>query len=452
MKKSLVVINLIFLILCLGSSYGQSRFNLPNGKSDKIRFKLAGNLIILPVEINGVELSFILDSGVSKPILFNFMNTDSLQIKDVEKIYLRGLGSGGMIEALKSKSNLVKLGNAVGVNQDIYVIFDSDINFTPRLGVQVHGIIGYDIFKDHVVEINYNSKYLRLYDPDHYTYKDCKKKCRSFALSFDNRKPFIDAQVTIDDEAIPVKLLLDTGSSDALWLFEDHELNIKPLNGIFFKDFLGKGLSGNVYGKRSKVNAFRLSNFILEDVNVAFPDSVSISYARKFKARNGSIGGELLKRFNIIFDYPNQKIVLKRNSNFNKPFYYNKSGIVLEQVGYRMVREQVNKVSYDSYGRKNDESTSVKVSDFYRYVLKPAFTIVDLREDSPAAESGLLINDIIISVNGKPTQNMSLEEANGFFTDRTGKQVRVTVEREEKERLSFKFKLEDVFKEKALKN
>lgn len=451
MKKYFVLFVIVFAVLGLTFSYSQSRFNFSKGKSDKIRFKLAGNLIILPLEVNGVELSFILDSGVSKPILFNFLNTDSLQIKDVEKIYLRGLGSGGMIEALKSKNNIVKLGNAVGVNQDIYVIFDSDINFTPRLGVQVHGIIGYDLFKDHVVEVNYGAKYMRLYTPEAYKYEECKK-CRTFPLSFDNRKPYIDAHVTIDEDDIPVKLLIDTGSSDALWLFEDPALNIEPLNGIYFKDFLGKGLSGTVYGKRSKVNSFRLSNFELEDVNVAFPDSMAIAHARKYKARNGSIGGELLKRFNIIFDYPSQQVVLKKNSNYNKPFYYNKSGIVIEQVGFRMVKEQVSKASFDSYGRKNDESTSVKVSEVFRYALKPAFTIVDIREGSPAARAGLMINDVIVSVNGKPTQNMTLEDANGFFTDRTGKQVRVTVERNEVQRLSFKFTLEDVFEQKTLKN
>lgn len=451
MKRYLSSFIFIFISTALIGISAQSQFNLPNGKSDKVRFKLAGNLIVLPVEVNGVELSFILDSGVSKPILFNFLNTDSLQIRDVEKIFLRGLGSEGMIEALRSRKNIIKVGNAVGVNQDIYVIFDNDINFTPRLGVQVHGIIGYDIFKNNIVEVNYSSKYFRLFDPERYTYKDCKK-CQKFDLSFDSRKPFIDADVTIDEKEIPVKLLIDTGSSDALWLFENQDLQLQPFNGIFFRDFLGKGLSGNVYGKRSKVNLFRLNDFKLDDVNVAFPDSLSTTFARKFKARNGSIGGELLKRFNIVFDYPNKQITLKKNGNYKKPFYYNKSGIIVEQVGERMVKEKVNKITYDSYGRKNDESTSVNMGNYYRFVLKPAFTIVDLREDSPAARSGLLVDDVIISINGKPTQDMSLEQVNGYFTDKTGRQVRLTVERKEKELIGVKFTLEDVFKKKAPKN
>ncbi len=100
MKK---LFQLIFLLLVTYSSFSQGKFELQDNKeSDKIRFKLINNLIIIPVEINGVELSFLLDTGVRKPIIFNFLNsTDSLAINKPENIYLRGLGGGEPIEAIK---------------------------------------------------------------------------------------------------------------------------------------------------------------------------------------------------------------------------------------------------------------------------------------------------------------------------------------------------------------
>ena len=63
---------ILLLILCI-PFYGLSQgFSLSNGKKfEKVNFKLINNLIIIPIEVNGAELSFILDSGVSKPILFN---------------------------------------------------------------------------------------------------------------------------------------------------------------------------------------------------------------------------------------------------------------------------------------------------------------------------------------------------------------------------------------------
>ena len=157
MKK---IFTLIIIFFCLSNlSYSQGKFIVQNKKrSDKIRFKLINNLIVIPVEINGVELSFLLDTGVSKPIIFNFLNvSDTLKIKDTEKIFLRGLGEGESVEALKSKNNVFKIGDAIKLNQDLYAVFDANLNFAPRLGVPIHGILGFDFFKDLVIEINYSN-------------------------------------------------------------------------------------------------------------------------------------------------------------------------------------------------------------------------------------------------------------------------------------------------------
>ena len=439
-KNFLALVLLLFGISC----FAQGKFSLPKEKSNKIKFQLIDNLIIIPVEINGVKLSFLLDSGVSKPILFNIANIDTLQINNVETIYLRGLGGGEPVEALKSQNNIFRIGDAVNISQDIYVVFDNSINFTPRLGIAVHGIVGFDLFRDFTVEINYSSKYLKLHRPETYVYKDCKK-CEQFNLSFYNNKPYINGQVKIDSEPVPVKLLVDTGSSDALWLFEEDSLGIKPLNDKYFMDFLGKGLSGSVYGKRSKVRTFGLKRFVLKNVNAAFPDSTSISYARRHEERNGSISGELLKRFNIIMDYKNARMVLKKNNNFNDEFHYDKSGITVEQGGVRVVKEKAVPNSFDSFGRNNDDNIIVDFSNIYHYKLKPAYKIVELRKGSPAEKAGVMIDDIILSVNNKGTQNLTLQEVNEYFRDDDGKLVRIKVERNGVE-LRFQFRLEDPLK------
>ncbi|RZN75438.1 MAG: aspartate aminotransferase, partial [Winogradskyella sp.] len=55
----------LFVLLSVGlQSIGQNRFSLPVEKSSKIRFQLINNIIVLPVELNGVKLSFVLDTGV----------------------------------------------------------------------------------------------------------------------------------------------------------------------------------------------------------------------------------------------------------------------------------------------------------------------------------------------------------------------------------------------------
>lgn len=442
MPKKIIPVLLLFAYSVV--TFGQSRFNLPRADSDKIRFQLIDNLIIVPVEVNGVTLSFLFDTGVSKPILFNIANIDTLQINNVETVYLRGLGGGEPVEALKSQNNLFKIGNAINFDQDIYVVFDSSINFTPRLGIPVHGIIGFDLFRDFTVEINYSSKYLRLHKPETFVYRKCRK-CEQFNLSFYNNKPYINGTVKIGVENLPVKLLIDTGSSDALWLFEEDSLGMKPLNNNYFDDFLGKGLSGSVYGKRTKVKSFSLKSFVLKNVNVAFPDSTSISYARKHEERNGSISGEILKRFNIIMDYKNARITLKKNSKFRSPFRYNKSGIVLEQNGIRVVKEKYFEKPFNNYGKSNEGNTIINFTESFRLNLKPAFSIVELRKDSPAERAGLLIGDVILSINGKDTYNMKLQDLVEIFSDDDDKLIRLGIERDNKQ-MRINFRLEDPLK------
>ncbi|NNC49801.1 MAG: PDZ domain-containing protein [Flaviramulus sp.] len=431
MKKYLCLVIMFFGLNTFG--YSQNKFIIQNkNQTDKINFKLINNLIIFPVEINGVTLSFILDTGVSKPIIFNFLNvSDTLKIKDTETIYLRGLGNGESVKALKSKNNIFKIGDAIKLNQDLFAVFDTNLNFAPRLGVPIHGIIGYDLFKDFIVEINYSNRYIRLSNPDLYLYKKCKK-CETLNLEFYNNKPYVDAEVTINKKIIPVKLLIDSGGSDSLWLFEDDSLGIKSSNK-YFNDFLGHGLSGSVFGKRSKIDLFSINKYKLYNANVAYPDSSSISFARKFEGRNGSLAGNILKRFNLIFDYQKAKVKIKKNTRFREEFSYNKSGIELAHDGVRIVKEIKNRVLSKGTGEQtiDDEfnSNRIVINTQYQISLKPAYTIVELRENSPAANAGLLIGDVILNINNKESYNYSLQQITQMFYEDEGKKIRLRIDR-----------------------
>lgn len=437
---------LLFLLFALNSSFAQNGFRLPGLEKDKIKFDLIANLIIIPVELNGVKLSFILDTGVSKPILFNLTNIDSLQINKTETILIRGLGGGDPIQAIRSKDNFLSIGNAININQDVFVVFDKNLNFTPRLGVPIHGIIGFSLFKSFITEINYASKYIKLHRPDSYKYKKCKK-CEVFNLSFYNNKPYLDAEVEINSEFKPVKLLMDTGSSDALWLFEDDSLGILPPNKMYFDDFLGKGLSGNVYGKRSKVKTIKLKSYELNNVNSAFPDSSAISHARKVEERNGSICGDLLKRFNLIVDYKNAKLTLKKNNKFKTPFYYNRSGIIIEQRGFVVVKERVAASNLNRDASESSSNYEISTASYFNYSAKPAYTIVEIRKNSPAERVGLQKDDIILKINGKETHTLELQNVIDYFKSKAGKLIRLKIDRNGSI-VFYQFRLEDVFKQK----
>lgn len=438
-------IRTVFLALFFcGSLYAQSYFNLSSTKDHQsVRFKLISNLIVLPVEINGVELSFILDTGVNKPILFDLTSADSLELKDTKVIYIRGLGGGEAIKAYKAEGNTFRIKkDVVNYNEDIYLILDQNINFSPRLGVPIHGIIGFELFRDFVVEINYSRKRIKFHRPGTYKHKTCRR-CQTFPLDLIHNKPYIRATVDLNGEKdVGVKLLIDSGSSDALWLFEkEEEALVTPEN--HFEDFLGRGLSGSIYGDRARVGKLQIGKFELKDAKVAFPDSISIQHLQNLNERDGSLGAEVLKRFNAVFDYKGGKITLRRNRYFKQPFKYNMSGIELQHNGIRVVKELESGIRRGRNGDSPGEGVEIRLSRFFKYSLHPAFEIAEIRDGSPAFIAGLQKGDIILSVNGKPTYKRSLPEVTEMLNVKPGKKIRLMVEREEKN-LQFVFELQKV--------
>ncbi|RIV67491.1 PDZ domain-containing protein [Flagellimonas aequoris] len=420
-------------------------YDLPSGqKFEKIRFELINNLIIIPIEINGAELTFILDSGVSKPILFNLSESDSVPINNVSEVTIRGLGDGEPMKALSSKGNIFRLGNAKNFSQDLYVVLDRDINLSTSLGIPVHGIMGYDLFRDFVVEVNYGSKNIKLHNPELYRHKN-RKNDQTIPLIVDKRKAYVEGTVLMRDTAnIKVKLLVDTGSSDALWLFREPErgLEVPEKN---YEDHLGRGLSGDIFGKRSKIKGVRIGDFELKDAKVAFPYREFFGGLENLGDRNGSVGGEVLKRFNMVFDYSRGQVTLKKNGNFREPFQYNLAGIELQHNGLRYIAESIA----DSNGIVKDDDSSfgnvkILVENRTKLSLVPEIVVSSIRAGSPAAEAGLREGDVILAVNGKGVHRYKIQEILKMLNEKEGKRIRVLIERYNKD-LLFSFVLKKVF-------
>ncbi|MGB5652437.1 MAG: aspartyl protease family protein [Robiginitalea sp.] len=422
------------------------QYRLPAGKehTDRIRFELINNLVIIPMEVNGASLNFILDSGVSKPILFNLTGQDSIELRDVSQITIRGLGDGEPVEALRSLGNTFSIQSLKNLSQELYVVLDKDMNFSSSLGIPVHGIIGYDLFKEYVVEINYSRKFLRFHNPVTYVRKSRKDEV-TLPLTIAENKAYLHGSVVVhNQEEIPVKLLMDTGSSDALWLFPDTEKGLK-VPDKHYEDYLGKGLSGTIYGMRTKIQQMRLGDFVLQDAKAAFPNMESFRLASNLGDRNGSAGGELLKRFNMIIDYPGAQITLTKNALFDKPFQFNLAGIELEHAGIRYIAERI--ADSNGFVRSDDKtfsSVQLMVGSQTRLSLVPEIVVSAIRAGSPAEEVGLKTGDVILAVNGKPVHRYKLQEVMEMINEKKGRSIRLLIERYNQD-LLFSFVLRDLF-------
>jgi len=422
------------LFCCLPYGFSQNGFTLPNGiKKDKISFELVNNLVIIPVEVNGKELSFLLDTGVNTTILFGITDTDTLRVNNTRPIKLRGLGEGEGVVALESKNNEVRIGKAIDYEHTIYVIFEETLNFSARMGIPIHGIIGYNFFKKFIVKTDYTSKKVIFYDPLKYNKKKCSD-CEVFDLDFHENKPYVTLEMlNLFKKKEKITLLIDSGSSDAIWLFNETDV-LSEDSKMFFEDFLGLGFSGNIFGKRSKLDEVWLGNFSLNDVKVAFPGKSATEGIKFFLERDGSIGGDLLKRFTVVFDYSSQKMTLKKNSQFSEPFYYNMAGLTLEHDGLDMVTELTTHRNFNFTNPTGNENgtTSQAITDvsvFTQFALVPRYVIVDVRQGSPAQLTGLKIGDEIISINGTLAYKIKLFQLNTLFSSKVGKRITLKVKR-----------------------
>ncbi|RYZ76783.1 MAG: signal protein PDZ, partial [Proteobacteria bacterium] len=261
---------LCFLFVVSSMAQAQGNFRFSSDKSRTvIPFKLINNLIIVPAKLNGVDLNFLLDTGVEETILFSLKDNNEITFENAETIQLRGLGSQAPIEGLKSRNNRLEFKDLHDDNHDIYIVLDQGFNFSSHIGVPVNGIIGYQFFRNNLVQIDYDARKITVFNDREKARAKIRRKFESFPLSIEFRKPYVTASIVQNERPVGTKLLLDTGSSDAVWLFEERSDSI-ALPEVFFEDFLGRGFSGDVHGKRGRIDKFVFGRFAFASPIAAF--------------------------------------------------------------------------------------------------------------------------------------------------------------------------------------
>lgn len=422
------------------TSAQESGFQIYADKKVTFPFQLINNLVFITVKVNEVPLTFLLDTGVSQTLLFSIGEKD-IEFKNSEKTKFSGLGGDLEIEGLVSRNNRININDDIkDFRHTIYIILDEDFNFSSYVGIPVHGIMGYDFFKNYPVEIDYTSKKITIYKDQKY-YKRKTRKFTEIPISIENKKPYIIADLELSNEIEPSKLLIDTGNSDAVWLFPEAIKNFLK-SRPHIENFLGRGFNGDIYGMRGRIHQLNLQNFKFEIPIVAVPDENSIKNVQFAKDRKGSIGGELMRRFTTVFDYKNNKLLLKKNRNFDDIFQLNMSGLEFKHNGMKWEEETVQVTKPYKLNSNNGSILTAMTMYKYKLVLKPVYAIVNIRENSPASNAGLKNDDILQSINGESTSNLTLSALNEMMSIEEGKVYKFEVLRNNAS-LKFTFTLVD---------
>lgn len=422
MKWKLILITL-FTIFIGGWGNAQEFLIDKNKKKFHVNFKHVGSLIILPVSINGSPpLNFVLDTGSPYTVITNLEAINHFNLKKGKSIKISGLGKDKVeLEAYLSYQNELVIGKAHSPAIDIVLLFEQGFDLGTRFGLPIYGIIGYDLLKDFVVEVNYIKDQIIFYKHEEFYGHKNLRKFEEFPLSIRSKKPYIEIQTYFDDRPKNINLLIDTGSWESLWLFEKPQENIR-VPEKYINDYLGYGLNGEIHGKRSRIEKLKIGSFIIENPTTSFPDSLSVSNVSR-NERNGTIGSEILQRFTTIYDFQNRKLFLKKNSQFNQPYHYNLAGLELFQpypelpyleVSY--VRE--NSPAYKAGLRKGDSVKSLnkkKISIFNNHPLIELYTVQ---------------KNNIIHLDGKPIDTISLAEIIELFKTKEGQIIKIVYTRD----------------------
>lgn len=375
-----------------------------NGRAT-FSFEKVNNLVVIPVMLNDIlPLNFILDTGVRTTILTDKAISDIINISYDRSVTITGAGHIRELNAFLASNVSLSLPGISGKGQSLIVLEEDYLELRNHLGMNVHGIIGYEFFNHFVVLIDYDRKLITVYDPD--VFKP-RKRFAAIPFSMEQGRPYITATITQQDGTVfKPKLLIDSGASHGLLLETDTDENIKlPEQRI--RTIIGWGLGGELSGYLARVPHVTIDRFDFKNVMVSFADNYSDEEVTRITRRNGSIGGDLLNRFTVIFDYPHGMIYLQKNRFFSYPFEFNLGGLDLIATG-------------EDYS---------------------SFKVINVIENSPAAEAGILIGDQIIAINGKFTSDLSLSEINTQLRSRPGTRMIFVINRNSQiKKISFKLK------------
>lgn len=390
MKKAFIIVFFMIFLVDLSAT------NKPK-KVASIPFEIVGSYVIIKVRINDSStLNLILDSGIRNTIITELMTGDKISLNYSDVRELMGLGGGEHLEAYASNSNTLRIGKLKLDYKTVYVLKNDVFNLSKHTGTKINGLIGVDLFQNYTVEIDYTHKRIRFYDPKTMS---LPKGYGMLPINIEAQKMFVELSVIQSDSTRKqVRMLIDTGAELNAW-FQTYTKESVELPAKWVQGTIGEGFNGIITGKYGHISQICFGEFCLKNPIVSFPDSAAIKEIISVSKRDGTIGSQLLSRFNLYIDYPQKKIYFKPNENFNNRYAYNVAGIEIIQIS-----PNINLVE-----------------------------VLDVWANSPAAIAGVQKGDQIFEINGSIAFDMTMGEIRKLFETPSKRPLRMTLMRNNKQ-------------------
>jgi hypothetical protein len=295
-----------FLILAVSTFIGEKA----RGET-VIPLSAVGGKSHVAVRVGDVEIpDILLDTGFSFDglMIYSPRFRDSLDLAGAVEVRIGGAGGGEASTALMLDSASFYLGDVEMTGQRILVL-----NGDRYRGFPSNGIIGYSIFGHYATELDNDGDAMILH-PDGWAPEG--GGWTAIPLYFkENTIPWLDASVSISgEEPVRLSMYIDYAAGDPVLLLE------KP--GMKFRlpehtegAHLGRGLSGDVYGKKGTISRLVIGPYELKDVTASFAPAGARS---KQPGADGILGVGSLRRFDLVFDYAGKKLYIRPNGHFEE--------------------------------------------------------------------------------------------------------------------------------------
>ena len=336
---------------------------LPQAKFiTRIPFKqYSGGVMVVQARLNDIPdtLNFILDTGSGGISLDSSTCVEFNLLPAYSDTMVTGMGSSH-----KAKFVYDQKLHLPGLTIDD---LDFHVNnyevLTSVYGEKIDGIIGYSFFKQFIVKVDFDTLELEIYKPGEIKYPKQGTLLRPAFTALP-----IQNMTVKDGRKLDFSFYFDTGAGLCFLMSEAFVKDSAVLSSRRkIINTQAEGMGGKLQMKITVVKMIQLGHYKFRNVpTYIYKDDYNVT---SYPFVGGLIGNDLLRRFNLIINYPQREIHLLPNNHFFDPFDYAYTGM----------------------------ST---------YFLDGKIYIEDIVPGSPAEKAGLKVTDVLIAVGNNFSNNI----------------------------------------------
>lgn len=346
-------------------------------------YQLSGGIIIVKAQLDQFSdsLNFVFDTG-SGGISLDSATAAGLQLP-LSKSEKTIRGIAGIRNVEFAENHQLSFPGLRTENLDFH-INDYEL-LTSVYGVRIDGIIGYSFIRRYVIRIDYDINMLEIYTPGTFRYPKGGHLLRPSFTTLPRQMAQLE-----DSRKVNTRLIFDSGAGLCFLLSRDftEDSSLFKAKKKFFPT-QAEGLGGKKQMELTVIKSVKIGPFRFRNVPVhIFDDNYNIT---SYPTLGGIMGNDLLRRFNVILNYPQQTIHIRPNRHFNEQFDYSYTGLGI-------------------------------------YLVDGEIKVIDIVKGSPGDKAGFKNGDVIFAVESNFSKN--IQTYKNLFQNAIGK-IKVVVFRNE---------------------